>query len=85
MEEQVRRELVGWYPQHDVASWQHLKTYEIHYALPTQAPPHLSPVEKDPLAPEGYFRCGDYLNTGSTNGALASGRRAGEAVLAALA
>jgi predicted NAD/FAD-dependent oxidoreductase len=59
----------------------HLLTYRIPHALPAQAPPALSPVEKPARRSPGLYVCGDYLDTASIQGAMASGRRAAEAVL----
>ncbi len=58
---------------------QHLKTYRIPFALPSQV--SLEPVEKSPLLREGLYRCGDDMDTASINGAMASGRRVAEAIL----
>ncbi|MEL7237286.1 MAG: FAD-dependent oxidoreductase, partial [Planctomycetota bacterium] len=65
------------------ASWHHLKTYHIDYALPDQSPPW-SPGSKSRDLGDGLFVCGDHLETASINGALVSGRSCGEAVLAHL-
>ncbi len=80
---QVTRQLQAWFGS-AVASWRHLKTYDIRYALPVQAPPALQPVEKPATVREGVFVCGDHCDTASINGAMAAGRRAAEAVCAAL-
>lgn len=66
-------------------SWRHLRTYHIQYALPAIPPPALDPVAKSPIVRPGVFWCGDHCDTASINGAMSSGRRAGEAVLAHLA
>ncbi len=77
----VHNQLVDWFGP-SAQAWRHVKTYRIPYALPRQLPPTLSPlVEKPAAAGEGIFVCGDYCDTGSLNGAMASGRRAAEAVL----
>ena len=80
----VRVQLNEWYgprAQH----WRHVRTYHIPTALPDQAPPFLSPVEKPVKVGDSVYRCGDYVDTASINGALRSGRRAAEAVIADLA
>lgn len=77
--QEVKEQLVGWYGP-PVNEWGHLKSYEISGALPFQ--PELEPVEKAPLVRDGIFVCGDHCDTASINGAMASGRRAAEAVLA---
>lgn len=79
--EDLRMELQEWFGS-QVRYWHYLKTYSIPRALPA--------------FPAGYHRhdfsltsamlvpCGDYLETPSINGALASGRKAAEVVLNAL-
>jgi len=81
--EQVRGQLRSWFGP-AVDAWQHLKTYEIQYALPVQSPPALDPVAKPTVVGDGLFVCGDHCDTASINGAMASGRRAAEAALSTL-
>ena len=64
----------------DTARWEHVRTYAIPDALPSQAPPmgrFLQPVQLDP----GLYVCGDHRDSASIQGALVSGRRAADAVL----
>ena len=68
----------------DTSAWQHVATYDVREALPSQAPPmgrFRRPVRIGP----GRYVCGDWRDSGSIQGALVSGRRAAEAVLADLA
>ncbi len=62
--------------------WRHLRTDVISHGQPDQRPP-FSPKQRVALG-EGLFVCGDHRDTGSIQGALYSGRRCGEAVLATL-
>ena len=78
--EQVHAQLQEWFGT-TAETWRHLKTYSISYALPAQSPPALQPVAKSTRHGEGVFVCGDHCDTGSINGAMASGRRAAEAVI----
>ncbi len=64
-----------------VETWRHLRTYPIEYALPRQFPPALALVRKSPRIFSHVYRCGDYCDTASINGAMASGRRAAETLL----
>ncbi len=73
-------QLTDWFGE-QVESWRHVKTYRIRYALPQQEPPALSPVQKAADIGGGIFVCGDYCDLGSLNGAMASGRRAANAVI----
>ena len=70
-----------WGPQVD--AWRHIKTYRIAHAGPEQLPP-FNPEQQVSLG-DGIFVCGDHRDTGSIQGALYSGRRCGDAVLASLA
>jgi phytoene dehydrogenase-like protein len=63
-----------------VDSWIHLRTYRIEHGQPDQSPP-FDPRQKVSLG-EGIFVCGDHRDTASIQGALFSGRRCAEAVLA---
>jgi phytoene dehydrogenase-like protein len=77
--DQVERQLRGWFGS-AVGEWRHLRTYRIPRALPAYPVGGFGeqPVR---LAP-GLYACGDHRAHPSLNGALASGRRAAEAVLA---
>ena len=77
---QVRSQLSEWFGP-TAKTWRHLKTYNIEYALPAQPPPALDPVAKPTQFRAGVFVCGDHCDTGSINGAMASGRRAAESVI----
>jgi phytoene dehydrogenase-like protein len=77
----VRAQLGRWYGP-SVAEWSLLRSYRIRYALPAQNPPFLSPRDADVRVRPGLYRCGDWAATASINGAMRSGRRAAEAVLA---
>ena len=82
LESIARTQLRGWWGV-QVDSWKHLRTYAIAHAGPTQEPP-FSPKQRVDLG-GGRFVCGDHRDTGSIQGALYSGRRCGEAVVASLA
>jgi len=75
----VGRQLRGWFGP-VAAEWRHLRSYRIPRALPAYPVGgfHEQPAR---LAP-GLYACGDHREHPSLNGALASGRRAAEAVLA---
>ena len=75
----VGQQLRGWFGT-AVADWRHLRSYRIPRALPsypvggfTQQPARLA---------AGLYACGDHREHPSLNGALASGRRAADALLA---
>jgi phytoene dehydrogenase-like protein len=82
-EAEVRKQLVEWFPE-DAIKWRYLRSYKIKYAQPVQTPPALASMERPVKMRQGVFVCGDHRDTASIQGALVSGRRAAEAVLADL-
>ncbi len=79
IEPRVRSQLRGWWGG-QVDTWRHLRTDAIPHGQPDQRPP-FSPKRSVKVA-EGLFVCGDHRDTGSSQGAMFSGRRCGEAVVA---
>ncbi|GAA2094899.1 NAD(P)/FAD-dependent oxidoreductase [Microlunatus panaciterrae] len=79
-EQVVRRRLAELY-RTDTRSWQHLATYDIPRALPSMRAPH--PFRR-PASHRGIYLCGDYRDTSSIQGALVSGRRVADEVIADL-
>jgi phytoene dehydrogenase-like protein len=79
-EHEVRAHLRKWFSQ-VVDSWRLLRSYPIPHALPQQrhAEWEQAPVRLGGTG--GVYMCGDYRETASIQGALASGRRAAEAVV----
>jgi len=75
----VQWHLRGWFGS-PVTRWRHLRTYRIPRALP--AYPAGWHVTQPVRLAAGLYACGDHREHPSLNGALASGRRAAEAVLA---
>ena len=80
LETDVRSQLTDWFGP-VVQHWRHIRSYHIPAALPDQRPPFLSPPEKPVRVRPSVYRCGDYVDTASINGALRSGRRAADAVI----
>ena len=79
LERSVRGHMSKWFGAR-VGGWRLLKAYPLARALPQQrhAEWEQSPVRL--VAAGGVYMCGDYRETASIQGALASGRRAAEAV-----
>jgi phytoene dehydrogenase-like protein len=77
LESEVRKQLTSWFGP-EVKGWRHLRTYRIPLALPARKnlEPAALPVRRKP----GIYVCGDHRETPSLQGAMASGRRAAEAV-----
>ncbi len=80
LEQQVRKELHSWFGAAVVDSWQHLRTYRIANAQPDQTPP--TNLQKQPRVDQGVYVCGDHRDSSTFDGALVSGRRAVQALLA---
>jgi len=80
LEAAVRTELAPWFGSDQVATWSHLRTYRIPFAQPNQAPP--TNFTRSVALGEGLFVCGDHRDSATFEGALVSGRRAAEAVVA---
>ena len=77
---EVRQQLRAWYGK-QVDRWSLLGRYDIHHALPSQPPQYRNVPAPLPRLAEGLYRCGDYCETASIQGAMLSGRRAAECLL----
>jgi phytoene dehydrogenase-like protein len=80
LQKQVLNQLESWFGS-QVKNWKLLKTYNIKIGLPDNSPPALKQVEKPVRLRDGVYICGDHRETSSIQGALASGRRAAEALI----
>jgi phytoene dehydrogenase-like protein len=78
----VRAQLTGWYDDR-VASWDLLRVDRIAYAQPRQDVADLPTLAREVRVGDGLWVCGDHRDTGSIQGALVSGRRTADAILAA--
>ena len=83
LESVVREQMTRWFGD-GVARWRHLRTIQIRHAQPEARQLRLGDGPLSPVLEPGLYRCGDWCEDVSINGALLSGRRAGEAVLKAL-
>lgn len=84
LEEVVRAQMRGWFGDAVVARWRHLRTYQIRHAQSESRQLKLGSSPLPAVIAPGLYRCGDWCEDVSINGALLSGRRAGEAVMKAL-
>lgn len=80
----VRDQMTRWFGP-GALDWQHLRTYQIRNAQPESRQLKLGDEALTTVLAPGLYRCGDYVEDVSINGALISGRKAAEAVLANLA
>ena len=78
LERDARGQLQRWFGA-DVLRWTVIGGYPIAHALPLCT--HAEWQQSSPRLTEGIYVCGDYRETPSIQGALASGRRAAESVL----
>ncbi|MDQ1452719.1 MAG: hypothetical protein QOK38_2585 [Acidobacteriaceae bacterium] len=78
LERETRGQLARWFGA-DVARWSVVGGYPVAHALPLCT--HAEWQQSNPRLMEGVYVCGDYRETPSIQGALASGRRAAESVL----
>ncbi len=79
LEGTVRHQLHGWWGG-DVARWTHLRTDAIAHGQPDSRPPFQP--KRAVTVSDGIFVCGDHRDTPSIQGAMFSGRRAAETILA---
>ncbi len=79
LERAARAQLTGWFGE-AVARWSLLRIYRIDEALPAFLPPTDGRRAQEPRLGSGVFVCGDHRELPSLNGAMASGRRAADAV-----
>jgi phytoene dehydrogenase-like protein len=80
LEQVVREQMTRWFGT-AVARWKHLRTCQVRQAQPESRQLALGDGPLDPRLAPGLFRCGDWCEDVSINGALLSGRHAGEALL----
>lgn len=66
------------------STWKLLRGYYLTHAQPQQYPGALNPAQRPVRVRPGVYVCGDHRDNASIQGAMVSGRRAAEAVLADL-
>ena len=80
LEAQARGQLVQWFGR-EVRQWRLLKIYRIHQALPEQQ--HAVAVaDQNVRLRTGLYTCGDHMGNASIQGAMESGIKAAEAIIA---
>jgi phytoene dehydrogenase-like protein len=80
LDNEVRAHMKKWFGP-IVDSWQLLRAYPLPHALPQQRHAEWEQAPVRLGGSGGVYTCGDYRETASIQGALASGRRAAEAVI----
>jgi phytoene dehydrogenase-like protein len=76
----VRAHLTKWFGP-VVAKWRMLRSYPLAYALPQQRHAEWEQAAVRLAGTGGVYLCGDFRETASIQGALASGRRAAAAIV----
>jgi phytoene dehydrogenase-like protein len=79
-----RAQLARWFPKDNTERWRHLRTNRITHALPDQSPPWYTRTDWPARIAPGLYRAGDDADTASIDGAMRSGRRAAETLIADL-
>tara|TARA_B100000900_G_scaffold81101_1_gene65360 strand:+ start:1911 stop:3161 length:1251 start_codon:yes stop_codon:yes gene_type:complete len=77
--DELAPELYSWFGNVS-KDFRFLADYSIPHALPRQLPSDNAYGEAELRSPAGHWICGDYRYSSSVQGAMASGRRVGEAV-----
>lgn len=77
----VRTQLAGWWGA-QVNDWRLARTNRIVHAQPRMAPEDLDTLRRPIRIDDQTFVCGDHRDTASLQGALVSGRRTAEEILA---
>ena len=80
LERAVVEQLADWFGS-GVLGWELLATYHVEHAQPAQPVGALDPPERPVRLEPGLYVCGDHRDNASVNGALASGRRAADALV----
>ncbi len=81
LDQAVRTQLGDWFGAAAVGRWQLLRVSRVPFSLPRTLLGESAATAAVRRA-RGVYACGDHLETPSINGAMRSGRRAAEAVLA---
>ena len=83
LDRSIRGQLTEWFGD-DVANWQRLRIYEVPYALPSRSLEEIyASVDFSSLGgAAGVYLCGDHRETPSIQGAMNSGLRVADVILA---
>lgn len=83
LESVVRDQMRSWFGP-SVERWRHLRTYQIRNAVPITRQMDVGGTSLAGEVQPGIYRCGDYTEDPTINGALQSGIRAAEQILSKL-
>ena len=82
--DRCRTELAPWFPGAHLDDLRHLATYRIPFAQFKQPPGIFSSMPANTTATRGLFVAGEYTESSTIHGAMHSGEKAAQAVLAFL-
>lgn len=83
LESVVREQMATWYGP-SARDWRHLRTYQIRNAQPEGRQLKVGDELPNPVLAPGLYRCGDYCEDVSINGAFLSGERAAKSLMEVL-
>lgn len=79
-----REELATWFPGKDLSHLRQVGAYRIRFAEFKQSPGIFATLPQNTLPTKGLFLAGEYTESSSVHGAMTSGEKAAQAVLAFL-
>lgn len=79
-----REEITPWFPGKNMSKLRHVGTYRIRFAQFRQEPGIFATLPSNTTPTAGVFLAGEYTESSSIQGAMASGEKAAQAVLASV-
>ena len=79
-----REELAGWFPDKDLSTLRQVGAFRMSFAQFRQQPGIFATLPQNTLPTKGLFLAGEYTESSSIHGAITSGEKAAQAVLAFL-
>lgn len=76
-----REELAGWFPSKDLSTLRQVGLFRIRFSQFKQPPGIFATLPVNALPTKGLFLAGEYTESSSIHGAMASGEKAAQAVL----
>lgn len=82
--EAAKKELEAWFPDKGVYMWRFIKAYRIRYSQMAQDPGVWDSLPSNTTSTPGLFFAGEFTENASIDGAIRSGIRCAQAILASL-
>lgn len=80
--ERCRREIAGWFPEHDFSRWRVMGVYRIPFSQFAQRPGIYEELPGNRTPIEGLYLAGEYTKSSSIQGAMHSGEHAAKEIIA---